>query len=361
MSRNLTGPRTAVIALSAAGLSLAAVVPGVLRSGEGAGSGQVAAPAAAATAPQNANWYLALGDSLGAGYQPGQGDDKAGGYVGHVRDAAATQVPGIKLNNLSCSGETTVSMTSGSRCNYPEGSQLKAAEAFLQTQGKAVRLVTIDLGANDVQTCARGTDIDMTCLSKGMSDVNTNLPAILQRLRSAAPQAKIVVLNYYNPFLATWLLGEQGQGVARLSQSLQAGLNGAISSAAGKVNASVADVATGFTSTDWTQKQTPLGTLPTNVAAICAQTWMCSKADIHANDAGYATMGRITADAVGTLTPAPSEATPEPSSPSPTSSRPTEPKPTQSRPTEPGPGEPSGSTSSTSRPAQPTGPLVQTG
>lgn len=360
MSHNLTGPRTAVIALSAAGLSLAAVVPGVLRSGGHAGTGPVAAPAAAATAPQNANWYLALGDSLGAGYQPGRGDDKAGGYVGHVRDAAATQVPGIKLNNLSCSGEDTVSMTSGSRrCNYPEGSQLKAAEAFLKKQGTAVRLVTIDLGANDVQRCARGTDIDMSCLSKGMSDVNTNLPAILQRLRSAAPDAKIVVLNYYNPFLATWLLGEQGQGVARLSQSLQAGLNGAISSAATKINASVADVATGFASTDWTQKQTPLGALPTNVAAICAQTWMCSKADIHANDAGYATMGRITSAAVGTLTPA--TPTPEPSSPSPTSSRPTEPEPTQTRPTEPAPSRPSGPAPSTPRPAQPTGPLVQTG
>ena len=32
-------------------------------------------------------WYLALGDSLAAGYQPGQGDDPTGGYVGGVLDA----------------------------------------------------------------------------------------------------------------------------------------------------------------------------------------------------------------------------------------------------------------------------------
>lgn len=32
-------------------------------------------------------WYLALGDSLGTGYQPDQGDDLTGGYAGGVRDS----------------------------------------------------------------------------------------------------------------------------------------------------------------------------------------------------------------------------------------------------------------------------------
>lgn len=336
MSRISSSPRTAAVILSAAGLSVAAVVPGVLRSGSEPQAQALAPAAAPATAPaaSASNWYLALGDSLGAGYQPGKGDDKTGGYVGHVRDAAAAKVPGIRLNNLSCSGEDTVSMLDGSRCSYPQGSQLKAAEAFLKSKGEQVRLVTIDLGANDIQTCAKGTDIDMACLSKGMSAVNTNLPTILQRLRDAAPKAKIVVLNYYNPFLATWLLGTDGQGVAKLSQSLQGALNGAISSSAAKINASVADVAGAFDSGNWTEKQTPQGPLPTNVATICAQTWMCSKADIHANDTGYATMGRTAAAVLGDLTPVT-----------------TKPEPTKPEPTKPEP----------TKPAKPTGPLVQTG
>jgi hypothetical protein len=32
------------------------------------------------------------------------------------------------------------------------------------------------------------------------------------------------------------------------------------------------------------------GPVPTNVATICAWTWMCQLGDIHANDTGYAVM-----------------------------------------------------------------------
>ena len=43
------------------------------------------ASAQASSASSNATgWYLAMGDSLAAGYQPGQGDDRTGGYVGGV-------------------------------------------------------------------------------------------------------------------------------------------------------------------------------------------------------------------------------------------------------------------------------------
>lgn len=32
--------------------------------------------------------------------------------------------------------------------------------------------------------------------------------------------------------------------------------------------------------------------LPTNVARICAWTWMCTPGDIQANDVGYAVLAR---------------------------------------------------------------------
>lgn len=318
----------------------------------GAGAVPLASHTTSAQAAPEQGWYVALGDSLAAGYQPGSGDDRAGGYVGPVLDAARKGAPGLDLKNLSCSGEDTTTMTSGTRCSYPEGSQLAAAESFLRDKGDAVRLVTVQVGANDVQRCAEGTDIDMACLQAGMQAVQRILPTILGKLRAAAPNARIVVANYYNPFLATWLLGADGQSVARLSATLQGGLNGIIAAAAKGINALVADVASAYDSTDWTPTTTDLGELPTNVATICSLTWMCAKNDIHANDAGYRRIAQAVIDVMGRIT--------GPGVPSPTGSPTTRPT---GKPTSPPTGRP------TSRPTpptpaptpQPSGPLVQTG
>ncbi|YAL84215.1 GDSL-type esterase/lipase family protein [Dermacoccaceae bacterium W4C1] len=306
------------------------------------------------------SWYVALGDSLGAGNQP-SGDDHEGGYVGGVYAAAKQQVPGLKLQNLSCSGEDTVSMTEANRCGYSEGSQLKAAEASLRSKGEAVKLVTIDLGANDVQRCASGTSVDLSCVTAGLADVRTNLPQILRTVRAAAPQARIVVGNYYNPFLATWLLGSQGQSLAKMSEGLQSNLNQIIASAAQGIDAPVADVATTFESTDWTPIDTPLGNLPTNVARICGWTWMCAQSNIHANDAGYQQMAKAFIAVMNPLPTQTEPTSPAPTSPAPSSSAPTSPAPSStaptSSPTSPRP------TSTPTQPAEPspTGPLVQTG
>ena len=63
--------------------------------------------------------------------------------------------------------------------------------------------------------------------------------------------------------------------------------------------ADVADVAMAFRSYDMTLVPTALGPIRTNVATICAWTWMCTKNDIHANDAGYAVMGDAVAARLG--------------------------------------------------------------
>ena len=63
------------------------------------------------------------------------------------------------------------------------------------------------------------------------------------------------------------------------------------------MGAQVADVATAFRSTDTTPVTVPAlgGSVPTNVATICAWTWMCQLGDIHANDTGYAVMSGVVA------------------------------------------------------------------
>ena len=106
------------------------------------------------------------------------------------------------------------------------------------------------------------------------------------------------MLNYYNPFLAAWLLGNTA--LATQSTVLQGTLNGIIGSAAAASGATVADVASAFLSTDLTPVTVPgLGTVPTNLAVICANTWMCSRFDIHANDAGYALIGQTVVARLG--------------------------------------------------------------
>jgi lysophospholipase L1-like esterase len=250
-----------------------------------------AVKAAAAAAPQ---WYLALGDSLAAGYQPDKGDNKTGGYVGGALQLLKQQNPNIALTNYACSGEDTKTFTSGAICggDDPAKSQQTKALAFLKAHAKTKGVVTIDLGANDIQRCVKGTAIDTTCLLGGLNDVATKLPVILQKLHAAAPNAKIVVLNYYNPFLAAYLLGADGQKLAKLSETLATAFNGEIADAAKTIDAPVADIAKAFLSNaDTPMVKTSYGTLPTNVARICTWTWMCAKQNIHANDAGYTLMG----------------------------------------------------------------------
>jgi len=123
-----------------------------------------------------------------------------------------------------------------------------------------------------------------------MADVDTYLPMILDKLLAEAPDAQVIVLNYYNPFLAAYRAGK----VELVEQStlLQRTLNAIIAREATDAGAVIADVAEAFHSIDTTPYALPpFGLVPTNVAYICIYTWMCARSDIHANDAGYALIG----------------------------------------------------------------------
>ena len=250
-----------------------------------------AATGSAAPSPNGSanatGWYLALGDSLAAGYQPGTGVDPAGGYADDVLAGVRATAPKTTLVNLACPGERSTTLVNGGTCPYDEGSQLDQALEFLHAHGRYTRLITLQIGANDVQRCVdrKTLSVDDACISAGMADVATYLPMALGKLRAEAPNAQVVVLNYYNPFLATWLLGNRA--LARQSAVLQATLNAIIANAASASGATLADVATAFRSTDWTE----VGGIPTNVSYICRYTWMCTLFDIHANDAGYTLIG----------------------------------------------------------------------
>ncbi|HET7474725.1 MAG TPA: SGNH/GDSL hydrolase family protein [Dermatophilaceae bacterium] len=235
--------------------------------------------------------YLALGDSLAAGHQPDRADRGHGGYVGHVLDALRDSRR-TRLTNLACSGETSVTLVEGGVCSYPHGSQLAEAVDRLRRHPGTFRLITLDIGANDVVSCASGSEIDLRCIQAGLTNVSVRLRAALAALRLAAPGVPIVVLNYYDPILAAWLLGPTGQAVAAKSVELLQTLNGIIAVSAAAAGATTADVATAFASTDVSVVWLPgFGRVPLNVKRICGWTWICDRGDIHANARGYAVMG----------------------------------------------------------------------
>jgi lysophospholipase L1-like esterase len=258
-------------------------------------SGTSPAPAPTTSAPSGTGYYLALGDSLAAGFQNGA-DHRTEGYVGAVRTAVEGRHGPTTLVNLACSGETTTSMLRGGGCTYDRGSQLAQAERFLRDNDADVRLVTLDIGGNDVARCGFG-GLEPSCTRPALATLAKNLPVITSRLRAAAPHVQVVLLNYYDPFLVLDLFGGSGSSVPGPGQRSVAELakvNGAIAASARASGAQVADVATAFDTTDTTPTVAKgVGTLPANLARIVTWTWMAPpRFDFHANDTGYAVMAR---------------------------------------------------------------------
>ncbi|MCW2495465.1 SGNH/GDSL hydrolase family protein [Jatrophihabitans sp.] len=253
----------------------------------------VAAPAVATAPP--VHYYVALGDSLSVGYQPahpGQATnaDTDQGYTDDLFATLHAKDPGLVLVKLGCSGETTGTMINGGICTYPAGSQLKAAEAFLKANGTAVKYVTIDIGANDVDSCAPGGSIDAGCIVKGLGTIGTNLQTIMSGLYAAdggKPQS--VGMSYYDPFLEFYLTGTEGRAVAAASVGLLAALNSELALEFSAYGFKSADVSNTFKSGNFGQVQNdpPYGKLPINVRNICDYTYMCSLQNIHATPAGY--------------------------------------------------------------------------
>jgi lysophospholipase L1-like esterase len=274
-------------------------------------------PAAASAAP---HYYLSLGDSLAQGVQPnaaGTSVETNQGYPDQLYATLKAKYPGLQLVKLGCPGESTTSMITGkgnsfatvAGCKPAGGTQLKAALRFLKKHNKpgAVPLITIDIGANDVDGCLQNGALNTTCLTNGENAISTNEPLIANRLRKAAPKGtKIFTMTLYDPFLAGYLQGGNTKILAEASVGLAKTINGNIASAYKFKNGGVADVATAFQTYDLTD-MTSLGgvSVPVAVAQICALTWECTPApmgpNIHANQTGYALIAKTFADAVGNL------------------------------------------------------------
>ncbi len=293
----------------------------------GLGAALLAAAALAAGATAAPRYYLALGDSLAVGVQPGPAASPGHasatantrqGYADQLVARLRRATPGLRLVRAGCGGATTGSFVNGGpglhpvpgctpprRLPYaddsPATSQLAWAERFLRRHGARVAYVTVDIGSNDLDGCASGGAIDLPCVERGTQQITGALPEIARRLRAAAsPRTRIAGGTLYNPYLATWLDGPSGQAVAAAAQDLSDEINRtAIAPALERHGIAVARVDRAMRSDVPLARTTTVpggGAAPVAVVAICAWTWMCAGPpagpNIHPNATGY---GRIAA------------------------------------------------------------------
>ena len=260
--------------------------------------------APATFAAQPPPYYLALGDSLAQGVQPNRNGILVETNQGYVDDLFGLYRLGhsaLKLAKLGCSGETTRTMMRGGDCAYPLGSQLAQAVDFLHTH--RVALITLTIGGDNILHCISTAGIDQTCVVNGITEVGIDLPQILGVLRAAAPGVPIVAMNYYDPFLAAWVLGPTGPILALQSQQATLALNALLQNLYDGFAVPVADVATAFRITNF-NNAAPFQ-IPLNVLIAFSWTWMGAPPpigpDIHPNAVGYAVIAGAFAKTIGRI------------------------------------------------------------
>ena len=252
----------------------------------------------AAKPPPPTSYYLALGDSLSQGVQPdaaGTSVETGQGYPDLVYATLLASHPALRLVRLGCPGETTKTMMHGGICHYSAGSQLAAATAFLRAHRGHVFLVTIDIGANDLEDCGNRPSLTQlaSCIGQ-LPKATANVAAIVASLRAAAgPGVRIVGMNYYLPALAEWRSGLLGRATAELSEKFAVAYDDLLKRAYGQAGITVANVFEAFETTNFGDPVTVpgIGSVPRNVARICQWTWECAPPprgpNQHANAAGY--------------------------------------------------------------------------
>ena len=298
-------PRLPLAAVTAV-TTVTAIAATALTACSGPAPSRPAAIMAPAKAPP-ATYYLALGDSLARGVQPnaaGLSVETPDGYPDQVYAALHPGRPGLRLVKLGCPGETTVSMIDGGICRYQEGSQLAAAVAFLQAHRGRVLLVTLDIGANDPESCGGEPGLTQLagCALNDIPAAVSHLGTIVTRLKTAAgPGVRIVGMNYYLPALAEWRSGLPGHLVAWTAEKLAAAYNTMLGRVYAQAGVQVANVFGAFETADFAR---PAGTnVPRNVTRLCQWTWQCAAPprgpNQHANQAGYQVIARTFLHAAG--------------------------------------------------------------
>ena len=133
-----------------------------------------------------AHYYLALGDSLAAGFQAPPAQPNAA-YVDDLYAQRRKSQHDLQLVNIACLGATSATLMTGDLCTGAAGAQLSRAVTFLRAHRRAINLVTIDIGGNDIgAACGTGPSVALACVSSTLSRMRANVTRIARALRAAA-------------------------------------------------------------------------------------------------------------------------------------------------------------------------------
>jgi lysophospholipase L1-like esterase len=169
--------------------------------------------------PRPGRYYLALGDSLGTGVSvfgrpldPQCHRSDAIGYVCIFYRHLKQINPQVRIVNLSIGGADSCVLVhgygAGSPCTNPMmaesvPSQLEEAVRFLRAHPHQVSPITLDIGGNDLLALVHAgppSILDaLTRLPGVLHAYQVNLHTALVALRTAAPDAEIIVMTQYNP------------------------------------------------------------------------------------------------------------------------------------------------------------------
>jgi lysophospholipase L1-like esterase len=194
---------------------------------------------------------LTLGDSVAFGYitEDGYAYVNPTNFIGYPEHLG--HLLWLDTVNPACPGEATTSFLSATgadngcrafKANFPlhvsytgAATQLAFATSFLNKDRRGVRLVTLQLGANDGFLLEDACLGDPSCIEAGVpalvAKITTNLETIIADLRATRYSGPIIVVNYYSTDYS------DAAGTA-----LTAALNSALAEAASASNVAVADL-----------------------------------------------------------------------------------------------------------------------
>ena len=261
------------------------------------------APTSSTTLPTGPgiSYYLSLGDSVGM-----WDGTRSFPYL-LVSHYSHSSVPRLRLIDMSCSGETTESMVTGSTC-APGGSQYDNAVSFVNAHRGHIALVTISIGGNDVVPCMSRPGA-ATCFTDGLSKMKANISTIVAGLRDATgPHVPIVGMNIYDPLLGDWLAPGTGRSLAVAAVAGVGLLSKTMGQAYHAEASAVADVQGAYHSADLTHfVESSWGRVPVSVASACALLdIVCHRGSLigygdDPNDAGAVVIAQAFEKTIGRL------------------------------------------------------------
>jgi len=257
--------------------------------------------------------YIALGDSITFGetdlnYVQSFGDR---GYVSQFADALASRNGGLRPNviNLAIDGETASSFQTNAgrtppvagrgdaplqleNLSYNNSTALSQSTLFANTvaaqtvAGNTIEAITVTLGFNELAALAPATNTPaaeaeaIAAVPATLAAYRISYSAVLDQVRSLAPNAELALLGYFNPFPA-----DPASPAAPVFNAGGMQLNSVIQSLAAQYGAIYVDNAPSFIGHEATY--TYQAVLPAGSLVSGSYAGMLPIGNVHPNAQGY--------------------------------------------------------------------------